>query len=517
MKHTFLIILIFIWSATAPVTAVGQADTNLTVEFDAIDGSRMTSLDALDELELSPEEKQLAQTLFELSVQYQIDRNEAFGVELSIAPNGEPVLRPDFELGANEISISEEVLERYRGGVVGGVRGDDSTPASVEDEITIDLGRSLQDEGAYDASGEYLRPRKGQQQTVNPIDTGISTDDELKVEKLCNEDPNVCLPRIDGDPGAAGILVMPDLIMEAINASKIVTAAETSCVEAQALFRSEVEFDGSNGEDFNDWRNEPQAEILAKNFDDVCLDKAASIDARILDRLAVLKMPNVETPFCTAFRTGPATFLTARHCFHDRQRGKAMNDRMKQARVFMYRAPDVAIEIEEVRNSSGFDTSGQTNKEIKSINDFITLKAKAPDPSVSNLAISAPVIGAELVIPGHYIFADRRGVSVGPTTWQSEIRTSRRLAGGYCRIYDYSESTSGGACLIHRCQVMPGFSGSPMIQIDDQNEMSLVGVHVRGEGFLGHHCPSQFAIGSLNPVSRRGNIGVLPPPGSVDP
>lgn len=503
------------WIAEAQM-AISDEITTTFVD----DGAALILSDAsVADLTNKIEESDFAASLLSVAAQYQIDRDEPLGIELALSDNGRVTLQPASGLNTDQIKISNELLEILESGEFESrIRIDGTIPATEEEGIEEELEGSLSGEGAYAASNSLLKPRKGQEQTVDPVDTGIDIDGLDLVEAVCDTDPNLCADSVDVDEVSADFIrIRADEILQAVANTAQLNAADESCSDAQQVFRSEVEFDAASSGDFTAWRNKPGAQAYAKDFDDACLDKSSSIRSEVLDRLAVLRMPNVETPFCTAFQIGPSTFLTARHCFQNSERGLRRKDRMSRALLFSFRDPTTPIEFKEIQNSEVPETKRLPNKEIRSVEDYIVLEAKISNPAIAPLNPTVPLIGAEVVIPGHFIFADRRNVSLGPDTWKSEIRISKHLAGGYCRIYDFAKSRDGGACLIHRCQVTPGFSGSPVLQFDSADTLRLVGVHVRGEGDLAHHCPARYAIGGINPVSRQGNIAVFPPPNIAIP
>jgi hypothetical protein len=272
--------------------------------------------------------------------------------------------------------------------------------------------------------------------------------------------------------------------------------------------------------------NEALQEVV-NTFDHRCLSDATQLPGFVLKRLAVLKMSDSGSPFCTALRVSDSQFLTAKHCFLDD--GKKDDSRIRKAKFYMYIAPQEGLAIDQTIELdihdpcvSGCDV-GDVRKNMPAKIDNILISivdglANLESP-YSKIKL-AQVLGDELLIPGYFVFHQVRTKSEGKSI--DGIRVDRRWElsadsdGELCRILDADDSFNG--CLVHNCQALPGFSGAPLIQRDGVN-FSVAGVHVTPDlsnkkGLIRHHCARKFVFGEKKndesrakfPVLRSGNL-----------
>jgi len=458
----------------------------------------------LSESGLAPDD---AEDLMDWVREYQSDKGEGLGVALGIDTAGKPTLNVTPGLNSDEVILSEEFLRAYRLGEIRGGLSDDTIGRLDKEKILDDIRIGLSDDGAFEFSNSIGSGRPAISQSVDPIDIGIANDDLDFLKSLCSQGNTNC-PSEDGLVNVDGVDVNPAALLSSINISAPADADLQRCANAQKRFRDKVEFDERVSANLVAWRDIRGTQDIAAEFDAACLTDHTGIPPDILVRLGVFRQPDIEAPFCTGFLIAPDQILTALHCFHDRNSGKPRTDRMNDALFYLYTEPDVPLELVDVPRDLVPDTHAKQNREIPSKQDLIVVELAVAQSSIQPVKLDVPVLGNRLIVPGYFFFADRRNTTVDHALWKSEIRATRDLGPGYCRVYDQAAFNREG-CLIHRCQVTPGFSGSPVLQLRTDGNWGLIGVHVRGAAEFKHHCPRRFSLGGNSPLTQQTNIASI--------
>lgn len=493
--------------ASPTVYAQQPSHTDVLGIFDSTTSKWSISPASLAELEQLGIKQNTANAFFKAVEEYQEGHAEKLGIALGVDNSGNLTVNSRNDISTNAVVIAPGEMA---------ILLDDMGGQSSRDALTTAFRGELEDvlggRGAHNANVESIPLRFGRDfQTVDPVETNISKQElDTLSEVTCGTWGTPCSNdsvEINGSAIKESVQVrsldMPDLV---------------ACKTARDKFRQIIEANPETSHSGKEWRSLSGAGTAAKAFDRACLDPANNIDTEVLRNLAVVKVPDSVVPFCGAYRIGPKQFLTAMHCFQKPNGGVDM-ERLRKAQLFLYNSPTDAItldpdslpSIEDRRRFSG------VTKEIPARRDFVILTAETVDKA-GTLApapnIGASIIGEPVVIPGYFYYHEQHATSAGD--WTKGIRKTKLLGRDYCRIYDVSLEASSGGCLIHRCQVISGFSGSPVLQRDKKGQLYLIGVHVRGASGLDHHCASPFALAqaagredSTTPIVGVSNIAAL--------
>lgn len=514
-------------------------ESGVVISFET--GEPETNLDAdqlreLGELGLSNDD------LFgiaEIARDYQSLRDEGLGVELNIAGGDVPSLIVQPALRADQVSISADLLAVY---------GDQNSEGLSEEERTRlfesyrnGLMESLEGNGAFENAAQINPRRTGTEQTVDPLDPGLTPAERERLQAFCREYPDQCVePEIEIEapdlPQAGGfgetvasffigdtstsvvsLVVKPEeLKIFKVNLAPIMdwlrqvtepSEALQACSVARGEFNRIVEKHKPVFEKLDtSWTKISGAVNAAKAFDEACLSGPDELPDYVTERLAVIKLGNDPLPHCTAFQISPSHFLTAKHCFHNQETGQPAWETLDGSLLYRFAEPGTAIEIEPVRKSQIPKTSAGV--ELRSFRDFIVLKSKTAIGSSTPPELPPAIIGNEVLIPGYFHFARTTNRGLTQSSWRDSIRSTKSIGGGYCRIFDVS-ARGGTGCLVHLCQAIPGFSGSPVLQSSAPNTYSVVGVNVRADGNRRYNCPTPFLIGDDRPIVDHGNLAAL--------
>lgn len=251
-----------------------------------------------------------------------------------------------------------------------------------------------------------------------------------------------------------------------------------------------------------------------KAYDEACLSKVAPGNLPTggppLRTVAVLQST---TPFCMATHLGGEYFLTARHCWFDK------DDEPPKGHVTVSLINGSASNVPVVLAASQPIPSPSRKN---AGHDMVVLRAASLPTAVK--ALSGPTLLAsvdlrkvmisEAYVVGYFALSKPEGVIGKPDgtpgrlpAWNEALRTTTKVGLGYCRAWDYtSPATDGVACIQHSCQAVKGFSGAPVFVRRDDGAWQLAGVHVAsGEG-AESTCPA-FASGEPRGLLR-GNGGL---------
>jgi|GEM_PF-3595176 len=470
---------------------------------------------------------------------YQVDKEESLGVTLNLDNVRASQLELSSSLTEDQIAISQAYIEAFN-------RGDVGTSASgdFEDRLSAlqeELDNNLNGFGAFSAAAIEYRRGAGQDQTVDPIDTGLDQAEKDKLIAFCNKYPDQCEgiqgisdtiagigTPMGGSTGARVFGLNPpapdeveDLIPPALKRFIVNPAAlfgwaasmdppgneVKACSESRSRFRSTVENNKNAFQSGGDkWKTIASALENALDFDTACLEGPTGMPPQIEQRIAVLKERGKEMPFCTAYQISDSEFLTAMHCFHDKDSGLPKRSRLKDTLVYLYSSPSTAIEIEPIPAIS--ITRTNKKEEIASKSDYYVLTAADPIPGLQDVTYADAKIGEEAFVPGYFHFVDTSGSQRGHGTWKEHVRWTKSIGGNYCRIVDVSEEDDQG-CLVHHCQAIPGFSGSPVLQLQSNGDYALVGVHAGADRARSRNCPTPFLLGGDTPFIEHGNFASI--------
>ena len=498
--------------------AAAQEKDGVTLSFEPDAGAFSLSAieDSTSPSDLSSAERDQIAIIGEEIARLQASSSEGLGLAASLGPNGDIRVQPDFDLDPNDIRVTQDLLWslRKRNLTYPNLRGPAGEDPSLKALIT-------EKDGVFRSTLTGIEVNTNNFQTIDPGVLGVPKPVREKIRNWCTQYIDVCTgttPRtMPGNLSSAGggpspYRVYPDLLNLIAFGEIMPSAARTACSAARTEFNHYIEQRLNQFDGFGDWQGGSANQEIAAQFDRSCLIKPEAIPPSILSRLAVLRLPGIERPFCTAYQIGPQTFLTARHCFHDRLSGIPVRDRREKAQLFLYRDPGTPIDfIDPTAAEIGTTNLARGSlREIPSQDDYLVLTTEIRFESIVPLELGEPVPGARLVVPGMFLFADPSNRMTDKTTWSQDIRATKDPDGGACKLIDMSVPPDGKQCLVHFCQALPGFSGSPVLQYNPDGSLGLIGVHVRAAGLESHHCPGKFFIGGDSPAVVGGNLASRP-------
>lgn len=480
--------------------------------------------------------------LAEIAREYQAERNEGLGVELDLDRGRFPDLRLRSDLMPGEISITPEFLNAYATESLARQSGQDRE--ALLESVGGGLSDNLEGIGAFEAATLVVPRKTGTDQTVDPTDPGLTDEERERLEEFCRLNPDHCVQpesilsqvtpvtsqsgflnmvsaSVFGGPAAVSTSVSAPQRPEELNRFKVnlppilawlksISAPPEDlreCADARSAFNEIVERNKQAFQKLDtSWTRISGAKQAARRFDKACLAGPEELPDYVAQRLAVVKVGDNPLPECTAFQISPTKFLTAKHCFHDQETGLPNWSALTDSLVFRYADPGKAIAIEPVKRKEIPRT--KPGQELSSHSDFIVLNTVDPVEGGGQVSIAPAVLGNEVLIPGYFHFARTSSGSISQSSWRDSMRLTKSVGGGYCRVFDVSARDETG-CLVHLCQAIPGFSGSPVLQSVPNGAFTLVGLHVRADGNRKRNCPTPFLIGNDRPIVDHGNLAVV--------
>jgi hypothetical protein len=427
---------------------------------------------------------------------YQSERGEALGIEITNDFYKPFSLKARPDLGPREFAISPGIfaeLEETYG------LSNDTGVLELENDITRNFGGK----GVHTTEVEKLWGKMDDVlQTIDPAPNSASP------IKIATIESNLC-PESNGHCSDGSVTYDVPLLTHSIESNSASAAVLSECKSSRTAFRDLYRKSGPGIATTSPiWR-------AAAEFDTNCLATVAQQDPK-LESFAVIKMASETDPYCGAFRIGPRQFATAMHCFL--KGGKIDKSKANHSSIYLFGSPasPIAFSISpsSIENFNRFYRNG-VNK-IPAFRDLVVLESAVVDQRTDNDftdIVSEAVIGKRAILPGYFVYHSERRSK--PNYWPAGIRSTKVMGNDYCRIYDAAVVGSGAGCLIHRCQAIKGYSGSPLLQETADGKLALVGIHVTGAQNTGKHCPAEFKVDKVSggtgddPLTLHANIATL--------
>ena len=474
----FIFALPFLFSSTTSFAQLGEIQAQYDIQQGAF---RLEASELGKHQPLSISQTEMNNVL-EGVRKFQLNNNEKLGVELRVDINNRLVLNSRPDLPSNEIRIRgsdvESVFDALR------IGKDRVLTATTDQVLTSVYGEN----GAH-----YLNSLKSNLnpnwifQTIDPIPELSVPAIELLESDLCSTDPQSCTAiSANFNTPALG------------NAARINQQypALQLCRDARSAFQRDVEqkIDYKNPQK---WRSIANATLRSDAFDQACLARPL-VNSSIMENFAIIRRPGSIVPICSAYSIDSTNFVTAKHCFYNADGQPQSDIDIRKTEIYLFNAPEAVIKIDSNYSPSlkNYEHTDPIRREIPVREDMIVLKA-APE-NLPPFSIVGPVwtdvtIGEPVEIYGYYAF---HGTPLQtPGDWTKYIRKTKVIGEDYCRISDFASQGSEGNCLVHQCQALIGFSGSPVMQ-KSAGMSSLVGVHVREVRNPEHHCGNSFTVAS---------------------
>jgi hypothetical protein len=371
----------------------------------------------------------------------------------------------------------------------------------------LDISDVLQGQGANSRS--LLGIGADTQKTTDPVGGQPAQVQIDNIARLC----------ANGGCNSGGLAVDPNEYRIAKTSDDSAPVDLQACDKAREEYRKSIERNGRAQTAGADLSFIPGGKAIAAEFDRSCLTRATGIPDKVLERFAVLRLPSDPYPFCGAYRIGSTQFITSMHCFQDSD-GSPFEARIQGVQIFTYLKPTTAIAVDAQRRPRIEDRSSLqvAYRRQPAMRDYVVLttlpfdNASATDfPDV----LGVPRLGAPALLPGYFLYHEASPSLTGFTnTWADGVRATNKAGDAYCRVYDGASASAGGGCLIHRCQSMPLFSGSPILQAGSDRSYRIIGVHSGGAAQPEQHCPKQFSAGraagdATRPIVNDGSFAAL--------
>jgi hypothetical protein len=173
---------------------------------------------------------------------------------------------------------------------------------------------------------------------------------------------------------------------------------------------------------------------------------------------------NGNLPQCSGFLVAPDTLRTARHCFfEDDGSPRPWATHLDTVKLYPFGQPNTPISIKSIKLPSSVQNAGG-DVIVGAANDEIALTLTKSIPGTLP-PVRAPRLGDTLA-------------TAGPFTVDGSGTPVISLGTG-CVI-----TRLIGDCIVHRCQTTDGFSGAPLVAIEN-GSVSIVGMHLGPDTYVG--------------------------------
>lgn len=503
-KHTLLSLIAFSILTYHPSFVLAQ-NAQITGSFDSNFSNFTLDASSVKALRDSGVQKHQLGKIFGDIQTYQKQRGEALGLEILTNFNSDATILPRPGLGPYDITVSTGTLMELD-------RVYNRSNFTSKD-LTFRLEKYFSGRGVHAKAVESLSFELGDDhQTINPIDGSVSS------KELTNIRSNLC-PEKNGKCQLGSAYFDGIELVSAIEDNMNNSESLSTCSAAMTNFRKLYRTRGSHT-DVADIEDNPAIWAAAAKFETDCLEVATRPMIPRLANFSIIKQNAAIAPYCGAFRIGPQQFVSAMHCFLNK-RGKIDLRKTENSSIYLLGSPKIPIKFSIAVSSTQqfkrrYPDGIRNENEIPAIRDFVVLESASFDERTESEfrnIVSAPVIGQNAFLPGYFQYhSDRRSK---PNDWPAGIRLTKSIGTSYCRLYDLAETRSGAGCLIHRCQAIAGYSGSPLLQETATGKLTLVGVHVRGARNFEEHCPATFTMEKASggagsaPITSFANIATM--------
>jgi len=216
---------------------------------------------------------------------------------------------------------------------------------------------------------------------------------------------------------------------------------------------------------------------------------------------------DTQEAFCGAIALTDTMILTARHCFYsiDGDIPNAFHESLRAGHVQFASLRDSSplIEVAGIRVS---DSPVTGTGRITHLNDYVFLDLRASLPGFTAIPLSRDFASnavRRVWLPGPFRFAYAPDASDLAAAARTSARWSRS---GWCPA-----TISRSGCVQHGCQSVGGFSGSPLLELQSDGTVSLLGLHRQANDGTGLCAVSGQRSGNFALAANRiAGIGVTP-------
>lgn len=203
-------------------------------------------------------------------------------------------------------------------------------------------------------------------------------------------------------------------------------------------------------------------------YESSCLVQLAEVPAAVRQVIGVLTWE--KRTFCSATVVGKNKILTSRHCFFDADKGKSRPEwQALQQELIIFRTP-VPHGVESAWYAMPDKSVDKTEAAFKPFADHILLDVPGAD-FTRTAVIRTKLNDHELPIMAWV---------VGSNSILGDVKDLKNpfeyVRGSLDKTCAVMEVTSNG-CLYHTCQTGGSTSGAGVLKIDENNDVTLVGVH----------------------------------------
>jgi hypothetical protein len=246
-------------------------------------------------------------------------------------------------------------------------------------------------------------------------------------------------------------------------APREIGAAPSPCGTAIAAF---VRWDGNTQRAYRAlYAGNPEYRAAADRLDAECFGKPPAIDRAVARNVGAFVLDGGY--FCMGLRVAPARVLTARHCFFDKSNSRRLSLEGASRAAVRFQPLDATARAVGVRAFHAVNAAQElSSNAIPHAADKLVVELESDiEDAGETLAIASPGPGERLVLYGAFSYAFDPGA-----------RSYLRVSGGdTCYIGRVDETR----CIYHGCNTTPGFSGTPLIAMQD-GRAKAVGIHVAG-------------------------------------